>query len=118
MPSERQNMSEQDISIKEREHELYVPVLADAVPVKPFPVYLRETPGQPLSSATKFVLSIAGIVVALLFVAAVWRVTHPRSAKPKRGTSRPAANAVFLVDPRAPNAVSPVVRFAAPKKGA
>jgi hypothetical protein len=81
MPSEQQNMSEQDISIKEREHELYVPALPDGPPVKPFPVYLRETPGEPLSTVTKFVLLIAGIVVAVLFVAAVWKVTHPRAAR-------------------------------------
>jgi hypothetical protein len=106
MASERQNMSDQDISIKAREHELYVPVLHEAAPVKPFPVYLRETPGEPLSTATKFVLAIAGIVVALLFVAAIWRVTHPRAAKPKKGAARPAAKSTMLVDPRARAAVS------------
>jgi hypothetical protein len=106
MASERQNMSEQDISIKAREHELYVPAIPEAAPVKPFPVYLRETPGEPLSPATKFVLAIAGIVVAVLFMAAVWRVTHPRAAKPKKGGARPAAKSALLVDPRARAAVS------------
>src|SRR5271156_2087296 len=96
MPSERQNMSEQDISIKAREHELYVPALPEAAPVKPFPVYLRETPGETLSPATKFVLAIAGIVVVVLFIAAVWRVTHPRAAKPKKRAARPAAKAELL----------------------
>jgi hypothetical protein len=102
MPSERQNMSEQDISIKAREHELYVPALPDAPPVKPFPVYLRETPGEPLSPATKFVLSIVGIVVAVLFVAAIWRVTHPRATKPKTGAARSTTKTAVIVDPRVP----------------
>ena len=46
MASERQNMSEQEISIKAREHELYVQPLpgTDARHVKPFDVYLREHP--------------------------------------------------------------------------
>jgi hypothetical protein len=106
MASERQNMSDQDISIKAREHELYVPVLHEAAPVKPFPVYLRETPGEPLSPATKFILAIAGIIVAVLFMAAVWRVTHPRAAKPKKGAARPAAKSTLLADPRARAIVS------------
>ena len=48
MASERQNMSEQEISIKAREHELYVERLPtqNSKPVKPFPVYLRETPAR------------------------------------------------------------------------
>jgi hypothetical protein len=111
MPSERQNMSDQDISIKAREHELYVPVLPDAPPVKPFPVYLAETPGEPLSPGTKFVLAIAGIIVALLFVAALWRVTHPRATKPKAGAARAAAKTAVIVDPRAPAFVPPSVPF-------
>ena len=78
MASEKQNMSEQDISIKAREHELYVrpkPDL-DIKPVKSFPVYLRETPAEPFSRGTKVVLWIVGTVVALLFMAALWRLSH------------------------------------------
>jgi hypothetical protein len=118
MPSEKQNMSEQDISIKAREHELYVSALPDAAPVKPFPVYLRETPGEPLSPATKFVLALAGIVVAVLFVAALWRATHPRAAKPKTQAARPAAKTAVLVDPRVPAAAPPPVPFTVRSKGA
>ena len=106
MPSERQNMSEQDISIKAREHELYVPALPDAPPVKPFPVYLRETPGEPLSPATKFVLGIVGIVVAVLFFAAVWRAAHPRATKPKTRAARSATKTAVIVDPHAPTRAS------------
>ena len=92
MASERQNMSEQEISIKAREHELYVqPVSeADEKPVKPFEVYLRETPAEPLSSMTKAILAIVSIIVGLLFLGALWRATthHPPAVRTK--TARPA----------------------------
>ena len=75
MASERQNMSEQEISIKAREHELYVQDPdTNAKPVKPFAVYLRETPAEPLSPTTKAILWMLGTVVGLLFLAACWRV--------------------------------------------
>jgi hypothetical protein len=111
MPSEQQNMSEQDISIKAREHELYLPALPDAPPVKPFPEYLRDTPGEPLSFSTKLVLSFVGVIVAVLFFAAIWRITHPRATKPRARAARPAAKASHLVGPRAPLAVSSAVPF-------
>ncbi len=78
MASEKQNMSEQDISIKAREHELYVKNTPerDVKPVKSFPDYLRETPAEPFSPGTKAILWIVGTVVALLFLAALWRVSH------------------------------------------
>jgi len=83
MPFERQNMSDQEISIKEREHELFVkpPQTVTSRPVKPFPVYLRETPAEPLSPTTKAILWIVGIIVAMLFLAALWKITHPRRVK-------------------------------------
>ena len=37
-------------------------------PVKPFPIYLREAPANPLSSVVKVLLWIVGIAVLLLFV--------------------------------------------------
>ena len=98
MASERQNMSDQEISIKAREHELYVKSPADenARPTKPFPVYLRETPAEPLSSATKAILWVVGIVVALLFLAAVWRVSQGHLNKTSTKTGLPASKtAVF-----------------------
>ena len=68
MASERQNMSEQEISIKAREHELYVPDTdTNAKPVKPFAVYLRETPAEPLSATTKAILWMVGTVVGSPF---------------------------------------------------
>ena len=89
MASERQNMSDQDISIKAREHELYVKEQTESRRVKPFPEYLRETPAEPLSRATKAILWVVGVVVALLFLAALWRVSHKHlgtipPARPRR----------------------------------
>lgn len=83
MPSHPRNMPEQEHSIKVRSHELFVePVLpADGIkPTKPFPVYLRETPAQPLSPLTKAVFWILGIIVAGLFAAAIWRISHRQKA--------------------------------------
>ena len=93
MASERQNMSEQEISIKAREHELYVkaPPAEISKPVKPFPVYLRETPAEPLSPTTKATLWMVAIVVTMLFLAAVWRVSHPRGVRPRLEAARPTA---------------------------
>jgi hypothetical protein len=101
MASERQNMSEQEISIKEREHELYVRSPADpnAKPVKPFEVYLRETPAEPLSPATKAILAIVGIVVGLLFVAALWRATTHHAPAGRTKASRPTVKATLLRAP-------------------
>ncbi len=73
MASERQNMSEQEISIKAREHEVFIPK-EEIKPVKPFTVYLRETPAKPCSPLIKTILWIVGIVVGVLFLAALWRL--------------------------------------------
>src|SRR5262249_46970570 len=75
MPSHPRNMPEQEHSIKARSHELFVDPTQDAAPrtTKPFPVYLRETPAQPLSPLAIWVLWILGIVVTVLFLAALWR---------------------------------------------
>jgi hypothetical protein len=104
MPFERQNMSDQEISIKEREHELFVkPASATASrPVKPFPVYLRETPAEPLSPTTKAILWIVAIIVAMLFLAALWKITHPRRTKPPTKNREPNANATTFVIPARP----------------
>jgi hypothetical protein len=100
MASERQNMSEQEISIKAREHELYVPDSdPNAKAVKPFAVYLRETPAEPLSLTTKAILWTVGTAVALLFLAACWRVAmHHAPASSVRKT-RPAKKTAMLLSP-------------------
>ncbi len=80
MGSERRSMPEQELSIREREQELFVDpheALADVGPVKPFPVYLRETPAIPMSSGVKVVLWIVGIVVLLLLCVALLRTQRP-----------------------------------------
>jgi hypothetical protein len=83
-------MPEQERSIKARSHELFVEpdqAAEGTRPTKPFPVYIRETPAQPMSPATKAIFWIVGIVVAGLFIAAVWRITQ------RHGLKRPAGKA-------------------------
>jgi hypothetical protein len=110
--SERQNMSEQEISIKAREHELYVKPdsEADEKSVKPFEVYLRETPAEPLSSITKAILAIVSIIVGLLFLGALWRATthHPPAVRPK--TARPAVKAAWQLFQFASPVSAPMAR--------
>ncbi len=85
MPAESRNLHEQERSIKAREHELYVKPLPEngALASKPFPAYLRETPAEPLSTATKTVLWIVAVLVVLVFLCAIWRVTQRRSTRSK-----------------------------------
>ncbi len=84
MPSESRNLHEQEISIKSRSHEVF----AKAEPevrgrsTKPFPVYLRETPASPMSGVVRAMLWAAAIVVALLFLAAVWKLMIRHGPKP------------------------------------
>jgi hypothetical protein len=100
MASERQNMSDQEISIKARQSELYTPATVDHTrQVKPFPVYLRETPAEPLSTATKAILWIVGIIVATLFFAALWRVSRGHLARPAVKKSPPARKVAFVRSP-------------------
>jgi hypothetical protein len=99
MPSESGNMPEQEISIKARARELFVesePASA-ARPVKPFPVYLRETPAVPISGTIKAVLWMVGIIVALLFIAAVWRLmVRYGHQRPSAAARRAAKTEAFL----------------------
>jgi hypothetical protein len=99
MPSQRRNISEQEHSIKQRSHALFVePVQPVEVgkPTKPFPVYLRETPAQPFSPLTKAVFLVLGVVVAALFLAALWRISQ--SKRPKFKPSQPPENATMFVE--------------------
>ncbi|SRR5579885_3047887 len=87
MPSHPRNMPEQEHSIKARAHELFVeevPV-APSAGTKPFEAYLRETPAYPVSPAIKVTLWIVGLVVAGLFVLALWRVSHRPAGRPPAG---------------------------------
>ena len=97
MPSESTDMPEQEHSIKARGTELFVRRLEpeNLQPTKPFATYLLETPAQPVSAWTKAVLWMAGIVVAALLFAALWRVSHryrlgrraPKSPRPAAKTT-------------------------------
>ncbi len=96
MGSERRSMPEQEISIREREEQLFFePDESQAgVPsVKPFPVYLRETPADPISPGVKAVLWIVGIAVLLLFCVALWRSTQrPSRLRQSRAATKTATS--------------------------
>ena len=97
MPSESRNLPEQEHSIKARAHELYVdPRSESQKPVKPFPVFLRETPAVPLSAPTKVVLWIVGTIVALLFLAALWRVSTRHGPRQRTRAAQPRATAAMI----------------------
>jgi hypothetical protein len=98
MPSESRNMPEQEQSIKARAHELYVESLRPETPksVKPFPVVLRETPAVPLSAPTKTLLWIVGIIVVLMFLAALWRVSSRHGLRHQTRAAAPTAKTAML----------------------
>src|SRR5436305_1927003 len=93
MPTDRRNMPEQELSIKEREQQLFVESSEeqDQGPVRPFAEYLRETPAAPLSTEVKVLLWIVAGVVAILFAAAVWKASRSSAAHPKPRPAPPAA---------------------------
>jgi hypothetical protein len=87
---------EQEQSIRERKQLLFEedeaptrPAL-EPEPVKPFPEYLRTTPAAPLSGLARAILWGAGLLVVLLFVAALVKMGN-RPAKPTP-TRAPAAS--------------------------
>jgi len=99
MGSERRSMPEQELSIRERDQELFVEpqdTPAAEPPVKPFPIYLRETPANPMSTEVKVILWIVGIAVLLLFGVALWRTQRPSRL---RRTSSATKAAVMDVAP-------------------
>jgi hypothetical protein len=99
MPSHSRNISEQEHSIKQRSHALFVEPAQTAEgtkPTKPFPVYLRETAARPFSPLTKAIFWLLGIVVAAMFLAALWRMSH--RTKPNAKTSRHTPTTAMLRD--------------------
>ncbi len=98
MPLDSHDGPEQEQSIKARGSELYARPKRTRAVLKPVDVYLRETPAAPASTGLKATLWIVGLVVALLFIAALWRLVHKRRARPT--PSRPRA--VALVQDRLP----------------
>jgi hypothetical protein len=87
-------MPEQEHSIKERSHALFVEeeLVATPVPTKPFEVYLRETPARPLSPGVKAIFWVLGIIVGVLFLLALWRLSHHHTRRPPAAEEAPAAS--------------------------
>ena len=80
MGSERRSMPEQELSIKEREEQLFVEAQEAAPekpPTKPFSVYLRETPAAPLAAGVRAVFWVVAIIVVVLFAVALLRIQRP-----------------------------------------
>jgi hypothetical protein len=71
---------EQEQSIKDRKKLIYDddPTPMSGSVGKPFVLYLRETPPQPLSLGLKAALWAAGIVVLLLLAGALYKSSQPK----------------------------------------
>ncbi|QEH35654.1 hypothetical protein OJF2_42090 [Aquisphaera giovannonii] len=95
MRPERQDMPSQERSIKDRGAELYddPPAATGQPATRPFADYLRETPADPISTGMRAFLWVAGVVVAILLLAALWRAQQPRAARRPRANRPPAAAA-------------------------
>jgi hypothetical protein len=90
MADKHQNET-QEQSIKARKNELFeeeVPVFLNSS--RPFRDFLRETPAEPLSGAAKAMLWAAGVIVAVLLVAALDRSFHSSSKAGARPTKKAA----------------------------
>jgi hypothetical protein len=95
-------MSEQEHSIEVRSSELFFEdtPAAPTRATKPFAVFLRETPAQPLSPGLRALLWAIGIIGGVLFLVAVWRVSQ-RHLK-KTPTDEAPANAAVSTARRDP----------------
>jgi hypothetical protein len=97
MPSDRRNLPEQELSIKEREQELFVEPGEPPPPkpqVKPFARYLQETPAEPLSTPAKAILWTVGVIVLILLALAIWRSQRSPRPRPKPRAAEPEATAL------------------------
>jgi hypothetical protein len=100
MAAQRGNKPEQELSIKVRSSELFVeetPVVPTKS-TKPFAVFLRETPARPLSPGLQALLWALGVIVGILFLAALWRVSHRHHGR--TSTGKAPAQTVMLRDAR------------------
>jgi hypothetical protein len=89
-------------SIKARKHEMFEEEAraGSTEPKKPVKVYLQETPATPMTQFTKITLWALGVIVLLLFLAAVvTRGMHSR---------RPARTAAVGIAPSTPLACQSV----------
>jgi hypothetical protein len=92
---------EQEQSIKDRKKLIYDddPKPISATVGKPFALYLRETPAEPLSGLMKAALWAAGVVVILLLAGALWKTTQPKAkAAPSQKTGAAPAQVVGARD--------------------
>ncbi len=108
MGSERRSMPEQELSIRDREQELFVEPQASPTaepPAKPFPVYLRETPGNPLSTGVRVILWTVGIAVLLLFGFALWRTQRPTRLRRTSSATKAAVLDAAPLLPKQPETV-------------
>jgi hypothetical protein len=85
MPNQPHDQPEQELSIKERSHELFLKLgpPEGSIASKSFGVHLRETAAQPLSTVTTSILWIAGVIVAVLFLATVFRIIQRHNGPPR-----------------------------------
>lgn len=91
----REAMEQQDQSIKARKRQLFEePAHGDDHPaVRPFAAYLRDTPPAPLSGGVRATLWAVGVVVVLLFLAALFLPRRPVAPRARHGARAPAAAA-------------------------
>jgi hypothetical protein len=94
MADKHQNET-QEQSIKARKNELFeeeAPVFLNSS--RPFRDFLRETPAEPLSGAAKAMLWVAGVIVAVLLVAALSKSFHSSSKAGPRPVKKVAQVAI------------------------
>ena len=93
-PAPREAGEQQERSIKERKHHLFEePQRVETGAVKPFSVYLRDTPPAPMSTPVKAALWTVGVLAVLLLLAALLSGGR-RPPRPKVGAQTTAPVAV------------------------
>jgi len=83
MSEPQRDQREQEISIKQREGEMFRREAESSAAARPFSDYLRETPAHPLPAWVKAVLWAVGFVVVLLLAAALWRLQSKPPPRPR-----------------------------------
>ncbi len=91
-PETSSQRESEEHSIKARKHEMFeeeAPA-APTEPKKPLKVYLRDTPATPLTSFSKVALWVVGLLVVLLFAAALLTRGSPPRRPTRTGALGPA----------------------------
>lgn len=97
MRPQSRNMPEQEHSIKVRSNELfYEETVVPTRTTRPFVEYLRETPAKPMAAWLQAVFAIVGVIVGVLFLIALWRVSHPHPSK--KPAIRPKTVSTVMAD--------------------